>query len=119
MYGGAGAHRRTGVPVAGQFPLGPQQAGLAICMPAGNWRRDMLLQFHTTLQRDPGVNRTKTAVRNLFWWPDLDADLEPSVKSCTACAKGKATHQKASGLLQPLRVTAVPWEESNIAFLVG
>ncbi|PHJ19126.1 dna rna polymerases superfamily protein, partial [Cystoisospora suis] len=49
----------------------------------------------------------------------MDSDIETFVKSCVACARGKASHQKEGGLLQPLPIPDAPWEEIGMDLILG
>ncbi|PHJ15676.1 gag-pol, partial [Cystoisospora suis] len=49
----------------------------------------------------------------------MDADIETYVKSCVQCARGKSSHLKSGGLLQPLPIPSLPWEETSIDLIVG
>lgn len=49
----------------------------------------------------------------------MDEDIEVFVKACIKCAKNKTSRQKSGGLLQPLEIPAVPWEEIRIDLIVG
>ncbi|PHJ20959.1 retrotransposon ty3-gypsy sub-class, partial [Cystoisospora suis] len=40
-------------------------------------------------------------------------------KACIKCAKNKTSRQKSGGLLQPLEIPEVPWEEISIDLIVG
>ncbi|PHJ15677.1 transposon tf2-1, partial [Cystoisospora suis] len=35
------------------------------------------------------------------------------------CARGKSSHLKSGGLLQPLPIPSLPWEEISINLIVG
>ena len=96
------------------------KAGWKVCVPGGVLRKEILEHFHDhLLAGHPGIDRTRLAVRSLFWWPRMDADIESFVKSCVQCAKGKNSHLKSGGLLQPLPIPNLPWEEISVDLIVG
>ncbi|GKC33785.1 putative reverse transcriptase domain-containing protein [Tanacetum coccineum] len=39
-------------------------------------------------------------LKQLYWWPNMKANIAMYVSKCSTCAKVKAEHQKLSGLLQ-------------------
>ncbi|PHJ20457.1 transposon tf2-1, partial [Cystoisospora suis] len=83
-------------------------------------RRDTLSHFHDhILAGHPGIDRTRIAIREHFWWPEMDADIDAFVRACTKCARNKASRQKSGGLLQPLEIPEAPWEEISIDLIVG
>ncbi|PHJ24861.1 retrotransposon ty3-gypsy subclass [Cystoisospora suis] len=49
----------------------------------------------------------------------MDRDIENFVKSCVACARGKASHQKGGGLLHPLAIPVAAWEEIRMDLILG
>ncbi|GKE16040.1 putative reverse transcriptase domain-containing protein, partial [Tanacetum coccineum] len=38
-------------------------------------------------------------LKQLYWWPNMKANIATYVSNCLTCAKVKAEHQKPSGLL--------------------
>ncbi|GKA75984.1 putative reverse transcriptase domain-containing protein [Tanacetum coccineum] len=38
-------------------------------------------------------------LKQLYWWPNMKADIATYVSKCLTCSKVKAEHQKPSGLL--------------------
>lgn len=96
------------------------RAGWRVCVPGKLLRKEIMLHFHDhILAGHPGVERTRATIRQLFWWPKTDDDIETFVKSCVSCAKGKASHQREGGLLQPLPIPNAPWEEIAMDLIVG
>ncbi|GJR28053.1 putative reverse transcriptase domain-containing protein [Tanacetum coccineum] len=59
----------------------------------------------------PGSNKMYQDLKQLYWWPNMKADIATYVSKCLTCAKVKAEHQKPSGLLQqpeiPVKKTTV------------
>ncbi|PHJ20278.1 gag-pol polyprotein, partial [Cystoisospora suis] len=96
------------------------KAGWKVCVPGESLRKEILEHFHDhILAGHPGIDRTRLAVRSLFWWPRMDLDIEMFVKACVQCARGKASHLKSGGLLQPLPIPNLPWEEISMDLIVG
>ncbi|GJZ55162.1 putative reverse transcriptase domain-containing protein, partial [Tanacetum coccineum] len=50
-------------------------------------------------------------MKQLYWWPNMKADIVTYVSKCLTCLKVKVEHQKPSGLLvQP----EIEWKWDNI-----
>ncbi|PHJ18031.1 retrotransposon ty3-gypsy subclass, partial [Cystoisospora suis] len=94
--------------------------GWRICVPGNELRKEVCTHFHDhILTGHPGLERTRAAIRHIFWWPGMESDIEGFVKSCVQCAKRKASHLRAGGLLQPLTIPEAPWEEIAMDLIVG
>ncbi|GJU11277.1 reverse transcriptase domain-containing protein [Tanacetum coccineum] len=48
----------------------------------------------------PGSDKMYQDLKQLYWWPNMKADIATYVSKCLTCAKVKAEHQRPSGLLQ-------------------
>ncbi|GJU02234.1 putative reverse transcriptase domain-containing protein [Tanacetum coccineum] len=58
-------------------------------------------------------------LKQLYWWPNMKADIATYVSKCLTCAKVKAEHQKPSGLLQQPEIPVWKWERISMDFIVG
>ncbi|GJU27990.1 putative reverse transcriptase domain-containing protein [Tanacetum coccineum] len=60
----------------------------------------------------PGSDKMYQDMKQLYWWPNMKANIATYVSKCLTCLRVKAEHQKPSGLLvQP----AIPqWKLENI-----
>ncbi|GKC92401.1 putative reverse transcriptase domain-containing protein, partial [Tanacetum coccineum] len=47
----------------------------------------------------PGSDKMYQEIKQLYWWPNMKADIATYVSKCLTCLKVKAEHQKPSGLL--------------------
>ncbi|GJU37218.1 putative reverse transcriptase domain-containing protein [Tanacetum coccineum] len=47
----------------------------------------------------PGSDKMYQDMKQLYWWPNMKADIATYVSKCLTCLKVKAEHQKPSGLL--------------------
>ncbi|GJR06509.1 putative reverse transcriptase domain-containing protein [Tanacetum coccineum] len=47
----------------------------------------------------PGSDKMYQDLKQLYWWPNMKADIATYVGKCLTCSKVKAEHQKPSGLL--------------------
>ncbi|GJV55909.1 putative reverse transcriptase domain-containing protein [Tanacetum coccineum] len=48
----------------------------------------------------PRSDKMYQELKQLYWWPNMKADIATYVSKCLTCAKVKVEHQKPSGLLQ-------------------
>nr|GEV92687.1 putative reverse transcriptase domain-containing protein [Tanacetum cinerariifolium] len=55
-------------------------------------------------------------LKQLYWWPNMKADITTYVSKCLTCAKVKAEHQKPSGLLQQPEIPVWKMGENNYGF---
>ena len=83
--------------------------------------RSLLLQWgHSSkLACHPGAARTIGLIRQQFWWPTLVRDTNEFVAACSICARGKASHQRPAGLLNPLPIPSRPWSHIAVDFVSG
>ncbi|GKA66219.1 putative reverse transcriptase domain-containing protein [Tanacetum coccineum] len=58
-------------------------------------------------------------LKQLYWWPNMKADIATYVSKYLTCAKVKAEHQNPSGLLQQLKILVWKWERITMDFIVG
>jgi hypothetical protein len=54
-----------------------------------------------------------------FLWHNMKRDAAEYVALCDTCQRVKAEHQRAAGLLQPLKIPEWKWEEIGIDFILG
>ncbi|GJS63517.1 putative reverse transcriptase domain-containing protein [Tanacetum coccineum] len=47
----------------------------------------------------PGSDKMYQDLKQLYWWPNMKANIATYVSKCQTCSKLKAEHQKPSGLL--------------------
>ena len=67
------------------------------------------------LHRDhPGVVRMKSLARSYVWWPNLDKEIEWSVKQCDHCLAVKGSPPKAP--LHPWIWPTRPWQRVHLDF---
>nr|GEX39560.1 putative reverse transcriptase domain-containing protein [Tanacetum cinerariifolium] len=58
-------------------------------------------------------------LKQLYWWPNMKADIATYVSKCLTYTKVKAEHQKPSGLLQQPEIPVWQWERITMDFIVG
>nr|GEX55232.1 hypothetical protein [Tanacetum cinerariifolium] len=47
----------------------------------------------------PGSDKMYQDMKQLYWWPNMKADIASYISKCLTCLRVKAKHQKPSGLL--------------------
>lgn len=67
----------------------------------------------------PGINRTIEAMRRHLYWDTITRDVRDWVQLCEVCQKAKASRLRKAGLLQPLPVPLLPWEQVTMDFILG
>ena len=65
--------------------------GIRVIIPPA-LRPQVLNELH---RGHPGAGRMKAFARSLVWWPQIDRDVEQTVKDCAACQEGRAAPPKA------------------------
>ncbi|KAH8152984.1 uncharacterized protein LAJ45_03211 [Morchella importuna] len=66
-----------------------------------------------------GQFKTLERVKNNFFWPNMDKDVEEYVRSCDSCQRNKTSRHKMFGMLQPLEIPYRPWASISMNFIVG
>ena len=64
-----------------------------------------------------GVRKTREAVKSLYWWPNMRAQIEEYVQTCASCQRNKPLNVKPSGVLQPLRIPRDRWSSVSMDFI--
>ncbi|GKA84347.1 putative reverse transcriptase domain-containing protein [Tanacetum coccineum] len=57
------------------------------------------------------------AMKKLYWWPNIKADIATYVSKCLTCAKVKAKHQRPSGLLVQPAIPEWKWDNITMDFI--
>nr|GFB21174.1 putative reverse transcriptase domain-containing protein [Tanacetum cinerariifolium] len=65
----------------------------------------------------PGSDKMYQDMKKLYWWPNMKADIATYVSNCLTCAKVKAEHQKASGLLVQPKILEWKWDNITKDFV--
>ncbi|GJZ01454.1 reverse transcriptase domain-containing protein [Tanacetum coccineum] len=55
--------------------------------------------------------------QELYWWPNMKADIATYISKCLTCSKVKAECQKPSGLLQQPKIPVWKWERITMDFV--
>ncbi|GJT47982.1 putative reverse transcriptase domain-containing protein [Tanacetum coccineum] len=65
----------------------------------------------------PGSDKMYQDLKQLYWWPNMKANIATYVSKCLTCAKVKAEHQKPSGLLVKPEIPEWKWEKITMDFI--
>ncbi|GJY81840.1 putative reverse transcriptase domain-containing protein [Tanacetum coccineum] len=66
----------------------------------------------------PGSDKMYQAMKQLYWWPNMKADIATYVSKCLTCLKVKAEHQKPSGLLVQPAIPQWKWDNITMDFVI-
>nr|GEV43918.1 retrotransposon protein, putative, Ty3-gypsy subclass [Tanacetum cinerariifolium] len=67
----------------------------------------------------PGSDKMYQNLKQLYWWPNMKAEIATNVSKCLTCAKVKAEHQRLSGLLQQPEIPIWKWKRITMDFIIG
>ncbi|GKD41493.1 putative reverse transcriptase domain-containing protein [Tanacetum coccineum] len=65
----------------------------------------------------PGSDEMYQDLKQLYWWPNMKANIATYVSKCLTCSKVKAEHQKPSGLLVQPEIPKWKWEKITMEFV--
>ena len=93
--------------------------GARLCIPLSSLRDAIILESHTGgLAGHFGRNKTLALIRDQFYWPRIERDVNRIVERCRLCHIAK-THSSNTGLYTPLSVPNAPWEDVSLDFVLG
>nr|GEV59101.1 putative reverse transcriptase domain-containing protein [Tanacetum cinerariifolium] len=70
-----------------------------------------------TLIMHPVSDKMYQDLKQLYWWPNMKANIATYVSKCLTCSKVKAEHQKPSGLLVQPKIPEWKWEKITMDFI--
>ncbi|GKA62191.1 putative reverse transcriptase domain-containing protein [Tanacetum coccineum] len=65
----------------------------------------------------PGSDKMYQDMKQLYWWPNMKADIATYVSKCLTCLKVKAEYQKPSGLLVQPEIPQWKWDNITMDFV--
>ncbi|GKC50593.1 putative reverse transcriptase domain-containing protein [Tanacetum coccineum] len=65
----------------------------------------------------PGSDKMYQDIKNVYWWPNMKADIATYVCKCLTCAKVKSEHQRPSGLLVQPEIPQWKWDNITMDFV--
>ncbi|GJX90361.1 reverse transcriptase domain-containing protein [Tanacetum coccineum] len=102
-------------------PDGTRCFGKRVWLPRFGGLRDLIMHesHKSKYSIHPGSNKMYQDLKQLYWWPNMKADIATYVSKCLTCAKVKAEHQRPSGLLQQPEIPMWKWERITMDFVSG
>jgi hypothetical protein len=67
----------------------------------------------------PGSTKMYHDLRQQFWWTRIKRKKARYVSECDTCRKVKVDYMKPGGLLQPLNILDLKWDDINMNFIMG
>ncbi|GJR96922.1 reverse transcriptase domain-containing protein [Tanacetum coccineum] len=67
----------------------------------------------------PGFDKMYQDLKQLYWWPNMKANIATYVSKCLTCSKVKAEHQKPSDLLVQPEILEWKWEKITMDFVTN
>ncbi|GKC16220.1 putative reverse transcriptase domain-containing protein [Tanacetum coccineum] len=64
-----------------------------------------------------GFDKMYKDMKQLYWWPNMKANISTYVSKCLTCLKVKAEHQKPSSLLEQPEIPQWKWNNITIDFV--
>ncbi|KAK7877730.1 hypothetical protein WMY93_030544 [Mugilogobius chulae] len=74
-------------------------------------QKRLIVIAHETHQ---GIVRTKQRLRELYWWPKMDLQIETFIKNCSTCKQNDKTSVTHDAPLQPVPLPAAAWEKVSV-----
>ncbi|GJZ70281.1 putative reverse transcriptase domain-containing protein [Tanacetum coccineum] len=65
----------------------------------------------------PGSDKMYQDMKQLYWWPNMKANIATYVSKCLTCLRVKAEHQKPSGLLVQPYIPQWKWDNITMDFV--
>ena len=93
--------------------------GKALCIPQCSLREAILWEAHDGgLAGHFGRDKTVALVKESFYWPKVERDVNRHIQRCRICHLAKTKSQN-TGLYLPLPVPEAPWEDVSMDFVLG
>ncbi|GJT51925.1 RNA-directed DNA polymerase [Tanacetum coccineum] len=93
--------------------------GARLCIPLCSLREAIVLEGHAGgLAGHFGRDKTLALLREQFYWPKMERDVNRLLERCRTCHIAK-THSSNAGLYTPLSVPVAPWEDVSLDFVLG
>jgi len=93
--------------------------GTRLCIPRGGTRELLVREVQGgSLAGHFGKSKTLTMLREHYYWPDVEKDVQDVLRRCATCQMAKS-HLLPQGLYTPLPVPTQPWVDVSMDFILG
>ncbi|GKD14244.1 RNA-directed DNA polymerase, partial [Tanacetum coccineum] len=93
--------------------------GARLCIPLCSLREAIVLKGHACgLAGHFRHDKTLALLREQFYWPKMERDVNRLLKRCRTCHISK-TYSSNAGLYTTLSVLVAPWEDVSLDFVLG
>jgi len=93
--------------------------GIWLCVPQGGTRELLIHEVHgESLAGHFGEKKTLMMLKEHYYWPCLEKDVQDVIKRCAICQMAKS-HTLPRGLYTPLSVPNHPWKDVSMDFILG
>lgn len=90
-----------------------------LCIPQCSLREAIIWESHDGgLAGHFGRDKTVALVKETFYWPRMERDINRHIQRCRICHLAKSKRQN-TGLYMPLPVPESPWEDVTMDFILG
>jgi hypothetical protein len=95
--------------------------GRWICVPNQKHVKELILRevHDSAYSIHSGSTKMYKDLKTSYWWYGMKLDVVEYVAPCDTCQRVKTEHQRPAGLLQPLKIPELKWEEIGMDFIVG
>nr|GEV35527.1 hypothetical protein [Tanacetum cinerariifolium] len=73
--------------------------------------------YKSKYSNHPDFDKMYQDMKNLYWWPNMKANLATYVSKCLTCERVKAKHQRPSGLLVQQAIPEWKWDNITMDFI--
>ena len=90
-----------------------------LCVPRCGTRELLVREVHGgALAGHYGEQKTSMVLKEHYFWPGMDKDVQDILKRCATCQVAKS-HSLPQGLYTPLPVPTLPWVDVSMDFVLG
>nr|GEZ07594.1 putative reverse transcriptase domain-containing protein [Tanacetum cinerariifolium] len=108
-------------PIFKIHPDGTRYHDKRVWLPNFSGLRDLIMHesHKSKYSISPSSDKMYQDLKQLYWWPNMKAEIATYVSKCLTCAKVKAEHQRPSSLLQQPEIPIWKWERITMDFITG
>ena len=93
--------------------------GVRLCIPKCSTRELLIREVHGgSLAGHFGESKTLTMLREHYYWPGMEKDVQDILRRCGTCQAAKS-HTLPQGLYTPLPTPTQPWVDVSMDFILG